>query len=164
VPKYIIVFAVIIVVGMLGAGGFYWYTQNTSPIPQDIKKQISYIVYYPNNSSDWVVDKSTIRLETSDKVLNFVMKNGGNQVAFAEQATPDLLGDPTGYAKLLEKMQEYSSFGSVAGKVSLTRPQELKTGQVAVDNNNGTVIFATSTRDMADDEWRKIFNSLEVVK
>ncbi len=132
-----------------------------SPIPDSIAKQLNFSVFYPDMGEEFKADPATINYDGSSKVLLFHVKSAKNDITLTQQATPDPINDiPEYYPKLMEKLNNYKDFDSVNGKVSLTRPIELKGGQSAVFNIKGTLMFAHPEHDMSDDEWRRFFNGL----
>ena len=83
----------------------------------------------------------------------------------SEQATPQVFNDiPEYYPKLIEKLNGYSDFDSVLGKVSLTKPKELNGAQSAVFNGKGTLMFVRPNQSLSDDDWRQFFDQMTIWK
>jgi hypothetical protein len=133
------------------------------PLPVDITKQLSFPLVYPPTKTSYTMDKKSASYSASAKVLIFHAKADNLDLTISEQATPDTINDiPEYYPKLIEKLNGYSDFDSLNGKVSLTHPKELNGGQTAVFNGKGTLMFVKPSHDMSNDEWRTFFNSLVV--
>jgi hypothetical protein len=149
----------------LVVGGILWLVHPRLPISSEIRKQLTFPLFYPGTESSYVVDAKTVNYNGHDKVLIFHAKSGDTDMTISEQATPDPFNDiPEYYPKLIEKLHGYNDFDSLNGKVSLTRPEELKGGQSAVFNGKGTLMFVHPSRDLRDDEWRSFFNALIIGK
>lgn len=133
-----------------------------SPIPKEIRQKVPFTLIYPKSNKLIVLDKSSIKYDEKLRQMSFMVRYAGCTITFAEQTTPDQFVDiPEYLPKLLEKMNSYSSFENTVGKVSLTRPTEVKS-QVAVMNTKGTLLFARTDGDLSVDQWRSLFNSLIV--
>ena len=142
------------------------YQNPKNAIPSQIKSQLSFIVFYPGPSPDTTVDSSSFKYDQPTHVFSFVVNFMHQPVTIAEQATPQNFIDiPQGYDKLIESLSEYASFNSYYDKVSLTHPKEFKGQQSAVMNSKGTLVFAHPTSgSLGEDQWRKLFNGLEIIR
>lgn len=132
-------------------------------ISRTIIKQAGFGVWYP--AKPYEVRKSTLKVTKSgqDMLASFDAANGGTTLSFTEQATPESFTDvPQVYDKLIEKLRGYSTFDSVNGKVDLTMPEELKGVQTAVMNSRGTLIFVRPSKALSANDWRQVFNSLQL--
>ena len=136
------------------------------PIPAQIHKKLSFAVYYPSDKQLLSVDKSTFEYNADTEVVTFTGKKpDGTKVSFSEQATPSNFVDiPQVYDKLVTSLSPYLSFDSVNGKVNLTHPKELKGGQTAVLNNEGTLVFVRPDKALSDNQWRQVFTNLSLIK
>ena len=157
--------AIVLVAGIIAAvlmlrGG------EDGPVPAEVKKQLSFGVMYPSDNQILFVDQASFSYNSQAGVLGFSGKTpDGKLISFNEQATPESFVDiPQVYDKLITSLQPYGSFDSVHGKVSLTHPKELKGGQTAVMNGKGTLVFARPDKDLSSQEWRKLFNSLQLIQ
>lgn len=139
-----------------------------SPIPQDIRKSATFDLYYPSaNHDSWQLKKGSVTYNAQSRNVIMTLENNdkSNSIIFSQQATPDTFSDmPNYYQKLLDTLHQYEEFDSGIGKVTLTRPDELKGGQSAVVNTKSTLIFAHPTKDLTNVEWANLFNKLEIVR
>lgn len=145
---------------------YYLQSHRSSIIPPEIDRQVSFVVFLPS-SADYDVKIGSINFDSTEKVLGFeaVSKQDGSQLTFSEQAAPDTFTDiPQYYDKLVEAMGQYRQIDTYNGRVTLTKPAELNGKQTAVLNAKGTLMFVRPSRELSDDEWRKIFNNLEVLR
>jgi hypothetical protein len=139
-----------------------------SPIPQGIRKSATFDLYYPSANPDgWRLkkDSATYTAQSRNVIMTLENSDRSNSIVFSQQATPDTFTDvPDYYQKLLDNLHQYNEFDSGIGKVTLTRPDELKGGQSAVANTKSTLIFAHPTKDLTNAEWANLFNKLEIVR
>ncbi len=160
----------LILAGLLLLGGIAFgitkLTSPSQPLPSEIKKQISIVVFYPDGKDTLLVDKKTIKYDKAAKLLSFVgSTNNGTKLTFSQQPTPESFNDiQQAYTALLQKLGTYSSFDSINGRVTLTKPKELNGTQSASMNSKGTLVFVRPSKNMPDDEWKRVFNNLIIVK
>lgn len=133
-------------------------------IPRQVLNQATFGVWYPTAGTLGLqVDRGTVKNTASgqDKLVTFVARNPSNNLSFTEQAVPDSFNDiPQLYDKLIEKLRGYATFDSVNGTVSLTRPEEFKSGQTAVMKAKGAMVFIRPDKDLSTDDWRRLINNL----
>ena len=143
--------------------GVLWLTLWRSPSPlARIQNQAASILFYPNPSDGWQLDPTSLRYNTTQKVVFLTYRKADLSLIITEQATPDPFNDIPGYyAKLIENLQGYQVIGTAFGNADLTRPTELKGQQSAVLNTQGTLMFMRPSRDMNADDWRRLFNHLQ---
>lgn len=150
---------------LLAAGGFFYWQRTTTGIPNKIVKQANFTLYYPEDGADWRVDRKSLTYSEETRVLSMRLQGPNQAVTINQQATPAAFTDIANYyAKLLDKLHQYSEFQTGIGRVTLTRPEELKGGQSAVVSVRDTLMFANPERDMSDAEWRQFFDSLKPYK
>lgn len=151
---------------LVGAYYLFLYHPTTSVIPKTIKKQLSFVVFYPSPDSAVTVDIKSFKYDSQAKLMSYVARFGNTPITIAEQATPQNFIDiPQAYDKLIESLSEYASFQSYYDKVSLTHPKEFNGQQSAVMNSKGTLVFAHPTKgDLSEDQWKKLFNGFEVIR
>lgn len=155
----------IIAVLLLAAAGYWFFLRAQPPIPLAVTSQASFAVFYPADRHILSVKKGSALYDRTTGTLRFAASApDGLQVSFSEQATPGSFVDvPQVYSSLLASLQNYSSFDSINGSVALTLPKEFNGGQSAVMNSKGTLLFARPSRNLTEDQWRRIFNSLHTV-
>ena len=135
-----------------------------SVVPAAITRAITSTILVPK-SNDVVVAGESIKYDTSLKLLSYAAIAYGVPTVVSEQPTPESFIDiPQVYDKVVANMNEYSTFDSATGTVHLTRPKDLGGKQAAVMNAKGTLMFVKPARDLSNDQWRRLFNNLEIVK
>ena len=157
----------LLVIGLTVAGFISLHRTHTDgPIPQTIKRQVAFVIFYPSPKTAVVVDVNSFKYDTKEKLLSYVVNYANTPITIAEQATPQNFIDiPQAYDKLIESLGEYGSFQSYYDKVSLTHPKEFNGQQSAVMNSKGTLVFAHPTKgDLTEDQWKKLFNGFEVIR
>lgn len=132
---------------------------------QAYRQRVDFVLFAPTSTARESVKPHSIKLDAGSHFLSYVSEVGSMQITVSMQPTPEGFVDvPQAFDKLVEKMNQYSVFESLNGKVYLTKPQELNGGQTAVMNAKGTLLFAKPIGDLTDDQWRSFFNQLDVVK
>lgn len=164
-----LVIKVSLVLGATLLGGLYFlfvYHATPNVIPSAIKKQTSFVIFYPGPDPAVVVDAESFKYDNQAKLMSYVITYANIPITIAEQATPQNLIDiPQAYDKLIETLSEYGSFQSYYDKVSLTHPKEFNGQQSAVMNSRGTLVFAHPTQgDLTEDQWKKLFNGFEIIR
>jgi hypothetical protein len=136
------------------------------PLPDHVRKAITFnAIILPQKTiteNGFRVDATSFKTfnDGSDVIFTYQLIKPGNRITFTEQEYPEVLI----YDKLVNGTRPYSEISTSIGKVSLGRPAGSKGKQVAVSNPNGLLLFAYPEKDLADNDWREIFNSLESVK
>jgi hypothetical protein len=133
------------------------------PIPHRYVQQAGFGIWYPTGGYKITAGSFKVAKNGQDTLATFQAEGTYGKLGFTEQAEPSSFIDvPDVYTKLISKLQGYSSFTSTNGKVDLTRPVELRGQETAVMDSKGTLIFVKPDRKLTDEEWRRLFNSLQL--
>ena len=142
----------------------FLFAKNPPAIPQNIQKQVNFVIFYPQENAQTSIQKTTIKYNSQLKQISYIVNFSGRQITFAEQSSPDSFADdPNFYPKFIESLNGYATFDSINGRVDLTRPKEVK-NEAAVMNAKGTLLFAKSNGDISEDNWKLLFNSILFIK
>lgn len=158
-----VVIVIVLALALVIAGVLFWRSSQP-PIPKNIKQQTNFLLYYPSPQSA-KIDKATIKYDTSNKLVSFVAnQEAGAKFVFSMQASPVEFSEvPESYNKYIERLSMTTSFDSTQGKVDITNP-EGQTGQTAVMNSKGTLLFVTANKQLSEDEWHSLFNTLRTIQ
>ncbi|HET7673809.1 MAG TPA: hypothetical protein VFK11_04855 [Candidatus Saccharimonadales bacterium] len=158
-----LIFIIFLAVG-LGLG-IYMALKPRSPIPGNIHKQLTFQPYIVKDSSLKVEDK-TYKYDAPQKTFSYVVSGAGfGKLTISQQATPQSFIDiPDLYEKLVDSLNRYGAFQNQFGTVYLTKPDGQKSGQTAVVNSSGVLMFIRSEKDLSDDQWRSIFTRISLEK
>ncbi|HEY4964397.1 MAG TPA: hypothetical protein VIH90_06935 [Candidatus Saccharimonadales bacterium] len=163
--KWAVIIVIVPIVVILGLLSIYFLRSKTTTIPEAVKSQVNFPIMYPSDSSLLTVKPQSIKYNSSDQQLTFVAMYKRCTVSFSEQPTPSSFIDvPTVYTTLVTNLNEYTSFESINGSVYLLLPKELAGAQSAVMNSKGTLMFARPISMLTVNEWKQIFNDLQVLK
>ncbi len=137
---------------------------DTGAIPQSIQTQLNFTPFVVNKQSTLKVSSSSYKFDQELDGLSFIANSQSTgRLTISEQATPqEFIDVPDVYSKLVDGMNRYSVFQNQLGTVYLTRPGDQAAGQTAVTNADGVLLFIRSTRDLSDDQWRRIVDDLEL--
>ena len=112
------------------------------------------------------IDKETFKYDPQAGLMSYVAYTPSNvKLIVSEQAAPDnwTSGNPA-YNTLLKSLPGVKSFKTASGTASLTHPTQAGQDQFGFMNANGTMLIIRPSKELPDQEWQKIFNSLEAVK
>lgn len=134
----------------------------TVKIPDQVKQQVNFPVsVLKPQKTELHTDESSFKFDKSQGILSFIVKDSNANITFAEQAYPEVLI----FDKLVGTLNQYDEIQTKVGKVALTKPKSAGGNQVAALNmNNQTLIFARTTKDLANNQWQDLFNNLDIVK
>ena len=133
-------------------------------VPIEIKRAVTSTILIPRRDGV-TVSRDSMNYDAKLKRLTYTAMVFGVSVFVSEQSTPESFVDiPQAYDKLVNAMNEYQKFDTDVGTVHLTHPKELAGKQAGVMNAKGTLMFLKPDSDLSDDQWRKLFSSLEVIK
>lgn len=165
--KLTLVVAVILLIG-ISAGGYYAYiTSRPTPIiSREIQKKAGFTIFVPSSDigAPWVLDARSVNYDKEIGVLytNLYTPDKSNKIVMTQQVLPDPFTDIPSYSSIFySKLRIYQELNLPIGKVSLTRPEELKGGQSAAANIRGTLMFLHPDHDMKEDEWKTLFKNIE---
>lgn len=152
--------AVAILVG-LSVGAFIVFGPKPA-IPAAVQAKAGITPFVPA-AQEVSIDRSTVSLNEATGVLSYAARLlDGTEVRINQQPTPlTLEANPAEYDELLGSMQAYAVIESAVGPIMLARPPELSGAQAAVLHRDGVLLFAKPARDLTEQEWRKVFNSLK---
>jgi hypothetical protein len=149
-----------IVIVLAVAIAVYVHCMKPSVVPSTIRKRANFAIFYPNPSKQIYIPVNSFKYDASLNQVAFVVRFAGRSVTFAEQPSPDsFAADPTFYSNFITKLGGYATFSSIDGTVSLTEPAQVDT-QTAVMNTKGTLLFAKSSGNINENNWKLLFNSL----
>ena len=136
----------------------------TSPVPANIKSQLSFPVLYPKNDT---VNSSSWKYLSDEKDLTFTVKHGDFTVVFTEQEVPlAYQNDQAAYDRFIGTLRPSATFNTPLGSVSLasfvTAGDFQYEGKSAILKSHNTLLIAHPSRALSDDEWRSLFDSLKV--
>jgi hypothetical protein len=162
--KIIFFFVGFATVSMLGAL-FVYYRMNQSPI--EIPKAVTFGVWYPANSPEYTLKKDSVKYESEINTLTFMIDKKSNQtenLTITEQAVPEIFSvSPDEFDKQVASLQQVTKFDSVHGPVALTQP--LSNGKTtAIMKAQGTIVYVHTEKTLTTDEWRNLFNSMELIE
>lgn len=159
-----ILLSIAILLVMTAASVTYLFLRDDPEIPKDVLSKVNFLIYIPDSKASWQIGTHKPSFDEDSGTLTLEAKSGSTVVTLNEQTLPDALKDiPEQYLRILATLHEYSEIKTNLGTITLTKPEELKGGQTAVGNLNGTLLFAKPNRDLSDQEWLDFFKSMKVI-
>lgn len=157
---------VLIIILLFAGGGFaYWHFVMNKPtaaksIPADIQTQAGFKLMAPAKG----VDPTSVKFNQSQKTLSYKFNSPAGGLTISQQPTPETFSTIAGYADSVYKgFNQYSTFDSPLGTVHLTRPGGSSGANVAILDHSGTLLFASSTKELSQADWQKVFSTLEQI-
>jgi hypothetical protein len=149
-------------------GGIFFIGHSTkSPLPKDINDQVNFKVIYPSSHAAQI-QPSSYNYHQQQKVLNFKVNYAGSPIVFSQQPAPRNIGlDTQSYLPALG-IHPYAQFDTALGQVALTKFYQsgnLKLfSQSAVLVSQDTLLIATSSKSLTNEQWKSLFDSLKITK
>jgi hypothetical protein len=158
-----VAFIACLVIGMIIVflGAILYFNQPI--IPGDIRSQATFTIYA---SRDTIVriNKPTIKYDKTLKDLSFTAHYDQTTLTFSEQPSPSQFADiPDAYPRLIAGLGQYAQFEDQIGTIYLAKSAKLANKQVAVTNSKGTLMFIKSEKNLSEDQWKIIFNHLQLL-
>jgi hypothetical protein len=166
--RWIKIVLIVLILIVFFAAGFFIYNrwQNSRQIlSASLKKDISYSVFWPNKYAPVSVNRDTLKYDKVNSIFSYIAKTpSGSNLTVTEQATPDsFAASPIVFSQLIKDLIQYEEFSSRSGTIYITTPKELKGGQAAVMNSQGTLMFVKPTKNLSEATWRQFFNNLDII-
>ena len=160
---YWLIATVGVILVALAALAASYLLRNHSPIPSSIQSQLSFTPFVAGKEGD-VIGTDSYKFDAKNDLLSYVIHlESGTFLTVSEQSTPQQFIDiPDGYVKLTDGLNRYGVFVNPLGTVYLTRPKGQSAGQTAVLNASGVLMFVRSSKDLTDDQWRRVFNQFSL--
>jgi hypothetical protein len=156
IPKKVLAIALIVLIFTAGGVFFYLKQNNKNPLPDDLKNHINFKVIYPS-SHKAQIDKNSFVYQAKQKVLTFNVQFEGSNVSYSEQEAPAALGSETQAYYPALGIHPYAQFKSNLGNLK-------PVGQSAVLAGSGTFLIAHSEKNLANNQWKELFNSIKITK
>jgi hypothetical protein len=157
VPAIFIILIAIVIILLISE------SKNPYPIDQKIIKKANFVIAVPTDNK--VVKKESVVFNQEAGALSYKANYKGTIFNVSEQPTPDIFtenGNVYGYK--LDQMRQFQELQTSLGKVTLTKPEELKGKVVAVSNVNGNLMFITADKDLSKSQWQDFYNNLQLIR
>jgi hypothetical protein len=149
--------ALVVTLSLLAILAFY--SRQPAPLPASIRKQLSFVAFAP--VMPWSVPPKSVSYGPRAKLLTFNAQNGQNSLVVTEQpVSSQSKTTPT----VLTKLHEYDSFATANGTVYLAKPADPQGQTEAVLQAQGTLLLGRPSHSLSLEQWRQLFNALEVIK
>ena len=138
-----------------------------NPLPEAIRNQVTFRVFYPV-SRLVKVDSSSYQYDADRKILTFTADFGGHSMSFNEQLTPDALGsDSQPYYQAIG-IHLNAQFKVSLGQVALTKFWQSGTltpnGQSALLSAKGTLLTVHYAKTLSNQDWKTLFETLKIIQ
>lgn len=136
-------------------------TQNIK-LPADIDFRVWYL---SSEKTGYTLLPGSTQYDKSSKTILFKLQNKNNNVlTFSQQATPESnVVSSEVFDTQLASLPQVTKFDSVNGSVAITKPTN--GGQsTAIMRSKGTIVYIYSKDQIQTEDWRILFNDLELIQ
>lgn len=154
-----------LVVAVIVVSVIHFWPQPPSPVPPQIRSAAGFTIIYPQG---YQVSPSSWDYSTSQKIVTFTATKDGVAVVFSEQRTPlAYQDDAAAYNRFIGGLRPRINFEVPLGTVSIanfvTAGDYQIVGESGILNTHNTLIVAhPQTKQPSDDQWRDVFQSLQL--
>jgi len=131
------------------------------PLPDGILSKLDFAPFIVQGDQFISVDQASIRYSADQRGLIFNCSAAGiGQLVVSEQASPpEFAASPDKYGALVQSMHRLSEIQSSPAPIYITQPDNQTSGQTAVVNAVGVLLFIQSSQNLSDGEWRQVLSS-----
>lgn len=145
------------------AGGLWWHeTRSGSPVPKDIRGQVGFAIYYPDQSKlpkGYVLDTQSFREADPGVVLFSVRYGNSRSMAFSETVKPASDVIDKFYASAIPVHTQLTTSLGKAVIGAYGSGKDLRT-IASLPINNGPWLIITAPSDINHDDLSRIVQSL----
>jgi hypothetical protein len=144
----------------------HFWPKAPSPVPKSVRSQAGFAIIYPDPRS-YATTPSAWRYTTSNSTVQFTVTKDGGSIAFTEEETPlAYQNDAAAYNRFIGGLRPSANFNVPLGTVSIanfvTAGDYQIVGKTGILNTQGTLVLAHPDTSLSDDQWRALFQSLQV--
>lgn len=165
--KKVVIIAVIILT-TAAVGGYLYITRDTSPIPPQVRKQLTFspfvIPVETKNYSTTNYNFSTAEEEV--QILSYKINATGWVISISEYPQPPQFAEIPEYkSRFLDNVaKQYETVSTSSGTIYLGRAVKLNNKQLGVMLERGLLVFLSPDKDLSEDQWRKLGDQMEIEK
>jgi hypothetical protein len=138
-----------------GAVSFFLISDNTNPIPKDIRKNSQVALYYPSSlPKGWKLDKTTF--EQTQGVVLYTLKSSKGTIVISEQQQQDGFNYDQFYQKSLTSS---SSVSTPLGSGAIGKLRGKAVGSITIDKS--WILASSSTGSVDKSDIQYIFYHLK---
>jgi hypothetical protein len=137
-PKKAFLYLLILIILAAGSAGGWWYftQRNTSPVPKNIQKAVSFPIYYPDPKklpAGYSLDTSSFTSPSKDVIVYTVNYGQGNKLIFSVQPKPSI--------------QDINDFNSHRIPIHIEFQTKLGIAELGVIGNQAVVSLPTNINE-----------------
>lgn len=164
--KRALIMAVVLLIILAGAAGYKLLVKAPNPVPPGVSAKANFSIVYPTPST---INSESWTYSDKQKTVNFISNQPGFTVTFTEQEVPlAYQNDESAYGRFIGGLRPTINFNSKLGSVSVTNfvtaANYQPAGETAVLKTQDCLVLVHPSRNLTDDEWRSVFNSLSITK
>jgi hypothetical protein len=162
----------LIVLGLIGTGGYYGYkyvTRDTNPIPIPLRSELTFSPFViPEKVQSYTVsDYKFNTAENKVQILTYVVHaQDGINVSVSEYQQPSEFTDIPEYKDrfLSNIIKQYATVQTASGNIYLGRLPKQDNRQLGVMLERGLLVFLNPDKELSETQWHQIGDVLEIQK
>lgn len=150
-----------------GTGALLLFTRDTSPIPAQIRSQLTFSPFVlPNNSGYVTTDYKFNAAEDKVHILSYLVTSKDVTVSVSEYTQPPEFTDIPEYKDrfLSNIAKQYDTVQTSNGAIYLGRQALQNNKQLGVMIERGLLVFMSPDKDLDSTQWRSLGDQLEIQK
>lgn len=140
-----------------GVGAYLLFFASHDPIPQSIRSQASFTLYYPNSlPSGWSIDKSSFYADPSDQVVGYRLRGPDGNLNISIQPVPKSFNFNDFYSKRLTGTVQ---FLTLLGQGAVGTSENQLVGSLVTTSS--WVLVAPSSKSITQGQIQFILSHME---
>jgi len=166
--KVVVLVLLVIILITVAIGGYLYMTRDTSPIPSQIQKQLTFSPFVlPSNTNNYsATDYKFNTTEGNNRILSYNIKTNNITIVVYEQPQPPQFVEIPGYKDsfLNNVAKQYDTVATSNGVIYLGRLSRQNNKQLGIMLEKGLLVFLYPNKELDQAHWRMLGNQLEIQK
>ena len=159
VKRPVIFIPVLVLIIIAGAGAYFLFFVSHDPIPQNIRSQVSFTLYYPSSlPPGWSIDKSSFYADPSDQVVGYRLKGQNGYLGITIQPAPNGFDFNNFYTK---QLGDTTQFLTPLGQGAIGKANNNYIG--SLDTTTSWVLTSSSSSGISKSNVQYVLNHMQTV-
>lgn len=152
----------------IGAGGYWYMTRPTSPIPASIEKQLTFSPFIlPSDVKNYTTsDYKFSTAEGQVPILSFIIHVDQTKLTVSEYTQPSEFAEIPEYKEhfLSNVINQYATVQTSNGTIYLGHMEHQANKQLGIMIERGLLVLMSPNEDLTSEQWRGLGDQLEIQK
>lgn len=159
IKRPIVYIPVVVLLIAAGVGAYLLFFVSHDPIPQNIRSQANFTLYYPKSlPSGWYVDKSSFYADSSDQVIGYRLKGQNGYLGITIQPTPNSFNFNDFYTK---RLADTTQFLTPLGQGAIGKAGNDYIG--SLDTPSSWVLTSSSSNGISKSDIQYVLSHVQAV-